>query len=204
VLHRAELAFEAAHPTSARARTYYARARLVDVDRSFEAASGPLPALDFDPAKPAVVAASKAKLAAWLDARRASETKLAGDYAALTLLRDREAMVAAAARIGQLSSSFAETLSLADVPAAVRTESQDAIDAYCDRLTELAEPAEQSALKAFEVCMAKSAQLHWFSDFSRLCERELAQRKPSDWPQLTERHAGADQARTITDLAPPE
>jgi len=203
-LHTAELAFEAAHPTSARTRAYYAHARLLDADRAFEAASGPLPALDFDPDKPGVFAANKAKLAEWVHARRGAQTRLTADYAAIAELRDLDSTIAASARIGQLSASFAETLSLTDIPAAVRAESRDGVYAYCDRIIDLAEPAEGTAVTAFERCMARSAELGWFNDFSRLCERELAHRKPLEFPQLTERHAPADQAGTITDLAPPE
>jgi hypothetical protein len=205
VLHRAELAFESAHPTTARTRAYYARARVLDADRGYEAnARVALPALDFDPDRPTVVAASKAKLAAWVDARRAAQTKLAADYAAIAQLGDREATLAAAARTGQLSSSFAESLSLVDIPVAVRAESQDGIYAYCDRVIELADPAEHAAMTAFEACMHRSTELGWFTDYSRLCERELTHRKPRDWPPAAERHATADGAGAITDLAPPK
>jgi hypothetical protein len=47
-------------------------------------------------------------------------------------------------------------------------------------------PLEDRSLEAFRVCLDKSTQLGWFSDWSKLCERELGQIRPDEFPTATE------------------
>jgi hypothetical protein len=63
---------------------------------------------------------------------------------------------------------------------------QDKVDAYCDALTTAAEPLAEQSLKAYGVCLSKSTELGWFSEWSKLCERELGQIKPEEFPTASE------------------
>jgi hypothetical protein len=51
---------------------------------------------------------------------------------------------------------------------------------------------------------AKSTELGWFSEWSRLCERELGQLRPEEYPTATERHADSERFASVIALeAPP-
>ena len=109
--------------------------------------------------------------------------------------------VAAAARIGQISQNFADGLYTAEIPADVRTGpyAEDGVDVYCDTLTEKAAPLEDQSVKAFDFCLGLSTDLNWFNKWSRLCERELGQIRPADYPTATELHAEPNAVAAITD-----
>ena len=100
--------------------------------------------------------------------------------------------IAASARVGQLFQSFADALYTAPVPRPdiprVLVSRQDRreylqlfYDAYCDRLEVVARPLEQKAEQGLAICLRKSTQLSWYNEWSRLCEAELNQIKPSTY-----------------------
>ena len=103
-------------------------------------------------------------------------------------VKDNADSISAAARIGQISQDFSDALFTAEIPKDVRTGefADEKVEAYCDRLTELAEPLEATSLEAYGTCLAKSTELGWFSEWSRLCERELGQIKPEEYPTASE------------------
>lgn len=109
--------------------------------------------------------------------------------------------VAAAARIGQVSQNFADGLFTAEIPKDVRTGkfAEDGVDAYCDALTTKAAPLEDMSVQAFGFCLNLSTELNWFNKWSRLCEKELGQIRPGDYPTATEMHAEPNQVAAITD-----
>jgi tetratricopeptide (TPR) repeat protein len=109
--------------------------------------------------------------------------------------------VAAAARVGQVSQNFSDGLFTAEIPKEVRTGpyAEDGVDAYCDALTTAAAPLEDKSLEAFGFCLNLSTQLNWFNDWSRLCEKELGQIRPADFPTATEFHGLPNGASDITD-----
>ena len=45
---------------------------------------------------------------------------------------------------------------------------------------------------AYGVCLSKSTELGWFSDWSKLCERELGQIKPEEFPTASELRGDSD------------
>jgi TolA-binding protein len=105
--------------------------------------------------------------------------------------------IAGAARIGQLYQQFADALYTAPVPKppipkSLRTRDQKEefvmtfTDAYCDTLEDKARPLEKKAIQGLSVCLNKSTQVSWYNDWSRLCERELNQIKPAEYPLATE------------------
>ena len=109
-------------------------------------------------------------------------------------IRDNANSIAAAARLGQITQNFADQLFTAEIPKDVRASkiidgydiAQDKVDAYCDALTTAAEPLAEKSLAAYSVCLNKSTELGWFSEWSKLCERELGQIKPEDYPTASE------------------
>jgi hypothetical protein len=58
-------------------------------------------------------------------------------------------------------------------------------------------------VKNYDVCLAKSTELGWFSEWSRLCERELGQILPDRYPTASERHAESDRFSTVIALEAP-
>lgn len=110
--------------------------------------------------------------------------------------------VASAARVGQLSQNFAGELFTAEIPKAVRTGpfAEDGVDAYCDQLTTEAAPLEDASIRAYGFCLELSTKLNWFNDWSRMCEKELGQIRPQDYPTATEVHGLANGASDITDV----
>ncbi len=137
----------------------------------------------------------------------ADKEKLAGE-----ILKDYEVVrsitgggaawaVAAAARVGQTSQNFSDGLFTAEIPKDVRSGpyAEDGVDAYCDALTEKAAPLEELSVGAFGFCLNLSTDLNWFNDWSRLCEKELGQIRPAEFPTATEFHGHPDGAADITD-----
>ncbi len=112
--------------------------------------------------------------------------------------------IAAAARIGQLSQNFSDALFTASIPKDVRSGqfAEDKVDAYCDELTTRADPLEAISVNAFSFCLTTSTELNWFNEWSKLCERELGQIRPQDFPSTAEVYSSADNSAPITDTEP--
>lgn len=76
------------------------------------------------------------------------------------------AKVAAAARMGQLFTRMASLLARAEIPQDVRSGDfvEDKINAFCDRLIEVAEPIQAMADQAISVCAekAKTINVGWW------------------------------------------
>lgn len=136
----------------------------------------------------------KSKLAAGLNKEFDSIKNITGGGAAWA--------VAAAARIGQVTQNFSDALFTAEIPKIVRTGpyAMDRVDAYCDRMTTTADPLEKVSLAAYGFCLNLSTKLNWFNDWSRLCEEELGQINPNDYPTATEFHGPSDSTSQITDV----
>ena len=187
------------------ARRYYAFAKFHQAEVDYEAfLKVKFPdGLNFDPAKPAELKKSNDKFAAWFKEKDRLAGKATAAYKALVLeIKDPTNAIAAAARIGQISQTFSDALYTAEVPAFIRPY-EDAVDAYCDKLTEVAEPYEATSLEGFGACLKASTDFGWFSAWSRLCERELGQIKPEDFPTASELRATPDAAVRVSDLEAP-
>jgi TolA-binding protein len=109
--------------------------------------------------------------------------------------------IAGAARIGQISQNAADALYTAEVPKDLRSGpyAEDSWDAYCDALTNAAAPLEERSVAGFSSCLETSTSLNWFNKWSKLCERELGQIRPQDFPTASEVHAEPSSVATITD-----
>ena len=93
--------------------------------------------------------------------------------------------LAAAARTAMVNQNFADELYRADVPRdTIKTE--EMFFAYCDALSDQAQPVQAAALSAFEYCIQRSTEFQFFNDFSRLCEEEMQQRDADKYPATNE------------------
>lgn len=139
----------------------------------------------------------------WIEDKKKLAVKVNSTYEDVRNIKGGGAAwaVAGAARIGQVSQNFADGLFTAEIPKDVRTGpyAEDGVDAYCDAVTEQAQPLENLSLNAFGFCLNLSTELNWFNDWSRLCEKELGQIRPADYPTATEFHGAPDGVAAITD-----
>jgi tetratricopeptide (TPR) repeat protein len=176
------------------ARYFYAAARFAEADKGFE---GYLDikfpqGLDFDPApeRKAIAARSLKRFNDWFGQKLNAAQSVQTKYDAVLSVKDAANSIAAHARLGQITQDFSDMLFTAEIPKNVRTGefADDKVSAFCDALSEKADPLEQRSLEAYGVCLAKSTDLGWFSEWSKLCERELGQIKPEEYPTAVELH----------------
>jgi len=162
-------------------------AKIADADREFEAyldlrfPQG----LNFDraPEHKAILAKSNKRLEEWLTQKKKIRGLAETKYLAVLAIKDPANSITAAARIGQIAQNFSDQLFTAEIPKDVRTGefADEKVEAYCDRLTELAEPLEATSLEAYGVC-SRSRPTWLVQRVSKLCERELGQIKPEEYP----------------------
>ncbi len=149
--------------------------------------------MNFDPGKPAKQKESLKKFKDW----QAQKDKLAADVSARYRgvvdtatsgginINAAQWAIASAARMGQVLQNYSDALFTAEIPKDVQ-QYQDAVDAYCDELTNLADPLEKKSIEAFSFCLDSSNKLNWYNDWTILCEGELAQIRPQDFPAAGE------------------
>ena len=118
----------------------------------------------------------------------ASKTKLGGElvksYTGVKSSGSPFWVLAAAARTAVLSQNFADQLYRASVPKSIKTEDQYFV--YCDALADAAAGPQKIAIGAFTYCLEKSTEFQYFNQFSRMCEEELQQRNPGQYPATNE------------------
>lgn len=159
--------------------------------------------LNFDPQKPKVAEKSMKELQSWKKKKEESLVKVKASYVALLEFRGggEHWAIAGAARVGQLWQNYSDALFTAEIPKNVRTGpfAEDGVDAYCDALMELANPLEEESVTAFAFCLDESTKRNWFNQWSKLCEKELGQIRPLDFPAADEKHAGPTNVGLILD-----
>jgi hypothetical protein len=188
------------------ARYFYAQTKLALADRDFEQylATAFPQGLNFDPKNEAVKTKSLKRLDGWVATKTKIGGKATAQYEAVLNVRDAATSIAAAARIGQISQNFSDALFTAEIPQDVRTGefADEKVEAFCDRMNDIAGPLEARSLEAFRVCLTRSTDLGWFSDWSKLCERELGQIRPDEFPTASELRGTPKVAMTIA-IEPP-
>jgi len=113
--------------------------------------------------------------------------------------------IAAAARVGQVWQNFADQLYTAEIPKDLKEVDQFGNrprEIYCDALVDQAEPIEIKAVSGFQVCLEGATRQSWFNDWSRLCEVELNQMQPSEYPLASEIKPEAGYMATTITPAP--
>ncbi len=144
--------------------------------------------LNFDPREPRQVKKSLKTFKKWLSSKQKLAGKLLKSYDGIKKMRDAHYAIAAAARAGQVSQNFSDALFTAEIPKNVRTGrfAEDKVDAYCDQLTTEAEPLEKISVDAYGFCLKLSTDRNWFNNWSQLCEKELGQIRPQEFPTASE------------------
>ncbi len=118
-------------------------------------------------------------------------------YQDVIKLRVAHWAIASSARIGQLFQNFADALYTAPVPkppipkSLYSKEAKEEFvtmftDTYCDTLEDKASPLEKKAVEGLATCLKKSTELSWYNEWSSLCEAELNQIKPAEYPIASE------------------
>jgi hypothetical protein len=155
------------------------------------------------------------KLDTWMKEKQKTLETAQRIYQDVLQFKQAHWSIAASARIGQLFQNFADGLYTAPIPAPnefiaslqkagyKREDIQDAVDTfrdkYCDNLEDKAEPLEAKAIEGLSKCLEKSTELSWFNEWSNLCETELNQIKPADYPMAAELRAEPGYVATRVD-----
>jgi tetratricopeptide (TPR) repeat protein len=186
---------------------YAAQARFTQAEEVYEKLLAiPFPqGLVFDPKLKKKNEESKKKFEGWLKDKQKVLEAAQKIYQDVLNFKQAHWSIASAARIGQLFQNFADGLFTAPIPPPSelvatlskagykKADIQDAVDtfkdAYCDALQDKADPLEAKAEEALGKCLQKSTELSWFNEWSNLCETELNQIKPSEYPLASELRA---------------
>ncbi|ACY15027.1 tetratricopeptide repeat protein [Haliangium ochraceum] len=162
--------------------------------------------LDFDPRNERKAKKSAKEFQAWFQNKMKLGTKATKLFDEVKDITGGGAhyAIAAAARMGQISQNFSDALFTAQIPNNVRTGqfAEDKVDAYCDELTTAAEPLENRSVEAFGFCLNLSTKLNWFNEWSRLCEKELGQIRPQEYPTAAELRGVADNVAPVVATEP--
>jgi len=191
------------------AKYYYAQSKVMEADRDYEAYLNlKFPQnLNFDPAPEhkAIKEKSLKRFNEWVEQKKKVGGSATSKYEGVLAIKDAANSIAAAARLGQISQNFSDALFTAEIPKDVRTGefAEDKVEAFCDQMTTIAEPLEAASLNAFGTCLSKSTELGWFSDWSKMCERELGQIKPEEYPTASELRGDPNQIAPVIDVEPP-
>lgn len=184
------------------ARHYYGLASFYRTEPAYEQfLAVPFPGnLDFDPAHVAAKRASDAKLDAWFKRKDGLATAAGAGYVRLYKeVKDPATAIMGAARLAQISQTFADTLYTAEVPAFIRPY-EEAVDLYCERLESIANVYEERSIEGFDTCLSFSSKVGWSSSWSRVCERELGQIRPDRFPTALEVRAMPDKIAAVSDV----
>jgi tetratricopeptide (TPR) repeat protein len=191
------------------ARYFYAQTQFAEADKDFEAYLDlPFPQglnFDPDPAKKAIAEKSKKRFEEWLTGRKKVGESARLKYEDTLKINDAATSIATYARLAQISQNLSDALFTAAIPENVRTGefADEKVEAFCDQMTVVAEPLDSTALKDYGVCLNKSTELGWFSDWSRMCERELGQINPTEYPTASELRAKPEQVAPVIAVEPP-
>ncbi len=97
--------------------------------------------------------------------------------------------IAASARIGQIFADFVNQLYTAEIPKDLKEQDEwgnRPREIFCDALVDKAEPIESKAVFGYDLCLKAATEQSWFNEWSTLCEVELNQLKPSEYPLAAE------------------
>jgi len=166
--------------------------------------------LSFDPKRKKENEAALKKFKTWIEQKSKKLADTQKLFQNVIQFKNAHWAIAAAARIGQLFQDFANGLYTTEVPTpppppngVERDEwGQMFRDAYCDQMSDTAEPLDGKAVEGLSTCLNKSTELNWFNEWSKLCETELNQIKPSEYPLAAEIRAQPGYSGITLDVAP--
>ncbi len=128
-----------------------------------------------------------------------------GIYDSVLDFKNAHWTIAASARIGQVWANFSDQLLTAEIPKFLKKMNEWGMnerELYCDQLVDKAEPLEMKAADAYGVCLKAATQQSWFNEWSNMCEVELNQMRPSEYPLSAEDKPEAGYVSTLMTPAP--
>jgi tetratricopeptide (TPR) repeat protein len=140
---------------------------------------------------------AKGKLAAQL-AGPTSDKK--GIYDKVLDFKVANWVIAASARIGQVWADFKDQLYTSPIPKDLKVQDEwgnRPREMFCDALADVGEPLEKKAVQGYELCLKAATKESWFNEWSSLCEVELNQMQPSDYPLAAESRPEASFVSTL-------
>jgi tetratricopeptide (TPR) repeat protein len=145
------------------------------------------------------------KFKSYLESKSKQLEKARTTYLDVFKMKQAQWTIASAARVGQVYQDFAGQLYTAEIPKDLKEVDQwgnQPRQIYCDQLEDQAEPIELKAVDGFEKCLQAATDQSWYNEWSRLCERELSQMKPSDYPLSSEVKPEAGYVSTAMSATP--
>jgi tetratricopeptide (TPR) repeat protein len=109
-------------------------------------------------------------------------------------------VIAASARMGQIYANFVDQLYTAPIPRQLKTKNEWGMnerEIFCDALVDQAEPVELKAVAGYELCLKAATKESWFNEWSAMCEVELNQMQPSEYPLAVELRPVAEYVPTL-------
>jgi TolA-binding protein len=140
------------------------------------------------------------KFGSYLDEKSKSLNKASAMYLDVFGMKQAQWTIASSARIGQLYSDFVGQLYTAEIPKDLKEQDEwgnRPREIFCDALVDKAEPIEGKAVEGFEKCLKAATEQSWYNEWSRLCERELNQMKPTEYPLSSEMKPEAGYVSTM-------
>jgi tetratricopeptide (TPR) repeat protein len=129
------------------------------------------------------------KFTSYLDEKSKGLNRARDQYLEVFKMKQAQWAIASSARIGQLYSDFVGQLYTAEIPKDLKEQDEwgnRPREIFCDALVDKAEPIESKAVEGFETCLKAATDYSWYNEWSRLCERELNQMKPTEYPLASE------------------
>jgi tetratricopeptide (TPR) repeat protein len=108
--------------------------------------------------------------------------------------------IAASARIGQVWANFEDQLLTMPIPKHLKEMNEWGMpekDMFCDAFVDKAEPLEAKAIQGYQLCLKAATQEQWFNEWSGMCEVELNQLQPSEYPLAAEARPEAGFVSTL-------
>ena len=140
-------------------------------------------------AKKKKAAESGKKFGTYLDEKSKGLAHARDQYLEVFKMKQAQWAIASSARIGQLYADFVGQLYTAEIPKDLKEQDEwgnRPREIFCDALVDKAEPIEAKAVEGFETCLKAATDYSWYNEWSRLCERELNQMKPTEYPLASE------------------
>lgn len=128
---------------------------------------------------------AKTRFAKWVSEKQKALKTAEGAYNKIAELEVPEWMIASAARVGEMYSSFIDAFRDAPVPKEIEAD-EELYGIYVDELEKQAKTFEKPAVDKFEFCLVTATKVRWFNQWSRTCERELNRLNPTEYPMASE------------------
>lgn len=128
------------------------------------------------------------KVKAWIEKKRPVLVETETEYKKIIDLQPSpppQWVIAAGSRVGAIWGQFVEEFRAAPIPANMKKDVM-LRTAYYAALDEASEPQKQRAKGAFSVCLDYSVKFQYFDEFSRSCEKWLAENYKSEFHLVDE------------------